>query len=507
MHYLTNIPLSIFNNLLLMGILWISYSFVKHIFKIGTKQLFLLAVSIQIASSFVYLFDMFYFSGLSTQFSITSLNQISSYFEIQAPRAGLLICFGGCYFLGLLCYFIHFVYQLTNLSRLKKTANYNAGSDWLHLLSNYNLELPAQLKIGMSDKISSPMIFGFIEPIILLPFSICNQLNEEEIKLILLHEIAHLIRQDYIINLIVGLSKVILWFNPFSYLIGKEINLLREIACDEFVIEKTNKPIVYSKALFQLATANPIQKPLFSMGAINNNGGELLLRIKQLNKLNTSSSNRIQFNFPILFLIAFSFIGMLYFSNQKSIKKEFTQNANLVKLDNKVKLNPSSTEVVRNSHPNSVPKKFTSTSYKTSNIISSAPKVNELLTIEPKNEDVLASKTNFDALLNETRTWIKQHENPSQFATYSNATDSIENVIAERLLMSSIVKSYKLKRAIMEQKLADAKDMTDVIDYFMKSQEWDEIAAYEKWAQEYLVRHQQRDSLPASTTKKQIQYR
>jgi hypothetical protein len=373
------------------------------------------------------------------------------------------------------------------------------------------LELPAQFKIGMSDKISSPMIFGFIEPIILLPFSICNQLNEEEIKLILLHEIAHLIRQDYIINLIVGLSKVILWFNPFSYLIGKEINLLREIACDEFVIEKTNAPIVYSKALFQLATANPLQKPLFSMGAINNNGGELLLRIKQLNKLNTSSNNRIQFNFPILILIAFSFIGMLYFSNQKSIKKEFTQNANLVNLENKVKLNPSSTAMVRNSLrnslPNSVSEKFTSTSYKTTNINSSAPKVNEILTNEPKNEDALASKSNFDALLNETRTWIKQHENPLQFATYSNATDSIENVIAERLLMSSIVKSYKLKRAIMEQKLADAKDMTDVIDYFMKSQEWDEIAAYEKWAQEYLVRHQQRDSLPASTTKKQIQYR
>jgi hypothetical protein len=198
---------------------------------------------------------------------------------------------------------------------------------------------------------------------------------------------------------------------------------------------------------------------------------------------------------------------MLYFSNQKSNKKEFTQNANLVNLENKVKLNPSSTAMVRNSLHNSVPKKFKSTSYKTTNIISSAPKINELLTSEPKNEDALASKSNFDVLLNETRTWIKQHENPSQFATYSNATDSIENVIAERLLMSSIVKSYKLKRAIMEQKLADAKDMTDVIDYFMKSQEWDEIAAYEKWAQEYLVRHQQRDSLPASTTKKQIQYR
>lgn len=503
MHYLTNIPLSIFNNTLLMGILWISYSFVKHIFKIGTQQLFLLAVAIQIASNFVFIFDIFYFSGLSTNLSLTSLNQISSYFEIQMPNAGILNYLGGLYFLGLLGYFLFFVYQLTKLSRLKQTANYNDGSAWLNILSNYNLELPAHLKVGMSDKISSPMIFGFLEPVILLPFFICNQLNEDEIKLILLHEIAHLIRQDYIINLIVGLSKVMLWFNPFSYLIGKEVNLLREIACDEFVIEKTNAPIVYSKALFQLANATPIQKPLFSMGAINNNGGELLLRIKQINKLKTTSANRIQFNFQVLFLVTIGFLGMLYFSNQKNNKKVFTQSASFANSNKKKNLNSSSNVLF----VNMVPKKHKLTNYTKTNLKTLVSKINETNTSEPKSEDAIASKSNFDALLNETRTWIKQHENPLQFATYSNTTDSIENIIAERLLMSSIVNSYKLKRAIMEQKLADAKDMTEVIDYFMKSQEWDEIAAYEKWAQEYLAKHQQRDSLPATTTKQQIQYR
>jgi hypothetical protein len=117
-----------------------------------------------------------------------------------------------------------------------------------------------------------------------------------------------------------------------------------------------------------------------------------------------------------------------------------------------------------------------------------------------------STKQNFDELIIETRNWIQQHESPIQFANYTNTQDSIDQIVAERFLMTSIIKSYQLKRAVMEQRLSSAKDMTEVIDFYMHSKEWDAIAEYEKWAQEYLGRHQQPIGLPSTTTKQQIQY-
>ena len=65
-------------------------------------------------------------------------------------------------------------------------------------------------------------------------------------------------------------------------------------------------------------------------------------------------------------------------------------------------------------------------------------------------------------LLNETRNWIKKLENPIQFANYTNDIDSVDNLIAERLLLSSIIKSYQLKRTILSQKLSKAQDKNEI---------------------------------------------
>ena len=65
----------------------------------------------------------------------------------------------------------------------------------------------------MIKEIDSPITFGWLTPIILLPVAICNQLSTDEIETILLHEIAHIIRNDYLANLIISLNQIILIFN------------------------------------------------------------------------------------------------------------------------------------------------------------------------------------------------------------------------------------------------------------------------------------------------------
>src|SRR6185503_12797282 len=77
-------------------------------------------------------------------------------------------------------------------------------------------------------------------------------LSQEEIEAILLHELAHIKRNDYLVNMMQQVIAIILFFNPCAQLINKIINEERENCCDDLVVKATAEPIIYAKALFKL---------------------------------------------------------------------------------------------------------------------------------------------------------------------------------------------------------------------------------------------------------------
>ena len=488
MTYLTQIPSSLFNNILWLGILWVLFEFVSYFIKPSSKNLFLLACFLQISASIKFIIDI----SSNNTYSIIQLKAIST-IPLNSTHP-IFFCITGIYFLGMLFYLLSFVYKLSNLNKLKISANYEQEANWVNLLET-TFKINQPIRIGVSHKINSPMVFGFFEPIILLPFSICNQLSTEQIKLILLHEIAHVLRKDYFINLILNLTEVLLWFNPFSYLFIRRINLLRELSCDEFVVEHSNAPIAYSKALYQLAHNVQSRMPNLAMGAIGTIESDLLTRIRSINQIKNTSVYRFKLILSVFLFMFIGFLGSLLIkkSTYTNTEKTLTLNSNL-KNTYVVHKSKNTTLKVDVKKPMQIRKP---------NLVQ---KEAQLAVNKLNNELNVLVKNDYDILLDETRTWIKQHENPIQYANYSNSNDSLDNLIAERLLMSSIIKSYQLKKAILTQKLSKAKDHNEAIDYLMNSKEWDDIVSYEKWAKEFLGRHQQSSSLPTTTTKQQIQY-
>ena len=114
------------------------------------------------------------------------------------------------------------------------------------------LDIEKRVKFGLSTLINVPCAFGHVKPFILLPAAIATSLSIEEIEAILLHELSHIKRNDYLLNLVQQAMQVLLFFNPFAHLIGRCINRERENACDDMVIASTQKPIVYAHALLKL---------------------------------------------------------------------------------------------------------------------------------------------------------------------------------------------------------------------------------------------------------------
>jgi len=114
------------------------------------------------------------------------------------------------------------------------------------------LDIDHRVKIGLSKLVDVPCMVGYFKPIILLPFTLSTYLAAEEIEAILLHELAHIKRNDYLVNLLQQVITTLLFFNPCAQLINRIINEERENCCDDLVIKSTPSPVVYAKALLKL---------------------------------------------------------------------------------------------------------------------------------------------------------------------------------------------------------------------------------------------------------------
>jgi bla regulator protein BlaR1 len=113
--------------------------------------------------------------------------------------------------------------------------------------------------VYISDLISSPVTIGFLKPIILMPIVAITSLSQKQVEAVLLHELAHIRRYDYLINLFINFVRTVLYFNPFVKLFAKTIEREREKSCDEMVIQFEYDPHGYASALLLLEKNNLIR--------------------------------------------------------------------------------------------------------------------------------------------------------------------------------------------------------------------------------------------------------
>jgi len=106
----------------------------------------------------------------------------------------------------------------------------------------------------LSDKVLSPSVHGIFSPTIVLPSILLRDCSFAQLKLILAHELAHLVRKDLLWNWLLVIGRALFFFHPLIWLAQKEWQLAHEMACDEFVILKTNTPPAnYSDVLVKVA--------------------------------------------------------------------------------------------------------------------------------------------------------------------------------------------------------------------------------------------------------------
>jgi beta-lactamase regulating signal transducer with metallopeptidase domain len=142
------------------------------------------------------------------------------------------------------------------------------------------LEIRKPVQVWVSENITSPLTIGFFKPVILVPLAAVNQLSPQQMEAVLLHELAHIKRFDYLINIIAAIIKTIFYFNPFTRNLASIIEDEREKSCDEWVLQYQYDAYTYSSALLTLEKLRTVQVHLALAAAGKK---ELLLsRIKKI---------------------------------------------------------------------------------------------------------------------------------------------------------------------------------------------------------------------------------
>jgi len=139
---------------------------------------------------------------------------------------------------------------------------------------------PATLCV--SDQVSVPTVIGFMNPAVVIPRWLLQELSPSELQQILLHELAHLQRWDDWTNLAQKILKALLFFHPAAWWIEKQLSLEREMACDDAVVAETANPRAYAECLTHLAEKSFVRRSLALAQAALGRIRQTSLRVAQI---------------------------------------------------------------------------------------------------------------------------------------------------------------------------------------------------------------------------------
>ncbi|MBX3253524.1 MAG: M56 family metallopeptidase [Chitinophagaceae bacterium] len=163
---------------------------------------------------------------------------------------------------------------------------------WSHKVERYigYLHIHKKVSIYISSYIDVPATLNYFKPVILLPVAAFTQLTPQQVESVILHELAHIKRNDYLINILVSVIETILFFNPFVHLLGKSLKKEREHCCDDFVLHFRFDPHSYASALLSLEKLRIHSTPVGALAATGNSR-QLLGRIKRIMNVHNTGFN------------------------------------------------------------------------------------------------------------------------------------------------------------------------------------------------------------------------
>lgn len=154
----------------------------------------------------------------------------------------------------------------------------SADAESRRMLQNLcrRMEITRPVRLAQSAVARTPLVIGILRPMILVPAAAFSDLSVAELEAILAHELAHVRRHDYLVNLLQSLVETLLFYHPAIWWISRQIRIERENCCDDIAVNLMQDRAAYVRALASVAS---VRVPWLAPAA---SGGKLLPRLRRI---------------------------------------------------------------------------------------------------------------------------------------------------------------------------------------------------------------------------------
>ncbi|MBX2874823.1 MAG: ankyrin repeat domain-containing protein [Saprospiraceae bacterium] len=185
---------------------------------------------------------------IETSHKTNLLLQARQYFSQHLPLIVTL------WMLGVVVLLLRFLGSLAYIQRLRSYRTELLPASWLAQGERLKEQLKLKKKVAFlaSYKVLTPLAIGIFRPAILLPAQLLSGLSQQQVEAILLHELAHIKRNDYLVNVLQTLIDILFFYHPAIWWMSATIRNERENCCDDMVIAITGETGNYARTLILL---------------------------------------------------------------------------------------------------------------------------------------------------------------------------------------------------------------------------------------------------------------
>jgi len=186
------------------------------------------------------------------------------------------------WFTGVMFLSFRFAGGLVAVNRLKRQESGENSS--LQELQEMLSALAAKLRVSRpvrlckSALVEVPTVIGWLRPVILLPATALTGLSATQLEALLAHELAHIRRYDYLVNLLQTTIETLFFYHPLVWWVSAQVRQEREHCCDDLAVAACGDVLTYARALTTLEQLRGSEPQL----AVAASGGSLLVRIQRL---------------------------------------------------------------------------------------------------------------------------------------------------------------------------------------------------------------------------------
>jgi len=181
--------------------------------------------------------------------------------------------------LGVLLFSLRLVWASRQISLLRRQSK-PAEAAVLAFVAGLQerMKMARPVRVMVSAMADCPSVVGWIRPVVLLPAATVLGLTPQQFEAVMAHELAHILRRDYLVNMLQTVVETLLFYQPAVWWASARIRQERELCCDDLAVDSCGDALCYARALTRLEKLRATTPRL----AVGSTGGSLLYRIQRL---------------------------------------------------------------------------------------------------------------------------------------------------------------------------------------------------------------------------------